>query len=190
MCNQGAAFVRGVLYRTKKRLVLLCDKTSEKMELRWFVWMLMSSIQSVWCGRLVEQQAELRSFPQRARPLLLHAQPLLVLTTLLSIRLCSCAPFRGFPPPLPRHAARNKRFLTTTNKKSWGCKSCFTRVHQEQGLAAFWRGNTTNVIRYFPTQAFNFAFKDQIKALFPKVGSRRLERDHCTAASIHTQISV
>lgn len=36
-------------------------------------------------------------------------------------------------------------------------------------MAAFWRGNTTNVIRYFPTQAFNFAFKDQIKALFPKV---------------------
>merc|ERR1712070_921170 len=29
-------------------------------------------------------------------------------------------------------------------------------------------GNTVNVIRYFPTQAFNFAFKDTIKALFPK----------------------
>lgn len=25
---------------------------------------------------------------------------------------------------------------------------------------AFWRGNGVNVIRYFPTQAFNFAFKD------------------------------
>jgi len=24
------------------------------------------------------------------------------------------------------------------------------------------------VIRYFPTQAFNFAFKDSIKKLFPK----------------------
>ena len=31
---------------------------------------------------------------------------------------------------------------------------------------SFWRGNTANVIRYFPTQALNFAFKDQIKALF------------------------
>merc|ERR1711939_31874 len=30
------------------------------------------------------------------------------------------------------------------------------------------RGNTVNVIRYFPTQAFNFAFKDTIKGLFPK----------------------
>merc|ERR1712232_540596 len=31
-----------------------------------------------------------------------------------------------------------------------------------------WRGNGTNIIRYFPTQAFNFAFKDSIKTLFPK----------------------
>lgn len=49
-----------------------------------------------------------------------------------------------------------------------GIVNCFTRVYQEQGLKAFWRGNFTNVIRYFPTQAFNFAFKDTIKALFPK----------------------
>ena len=49
-----------------------------------------------------------------------------------------------------------------------GIGNCFTRVYQEQGLKAFWRGNFTNVIRYFPTQAFNFAFKDTIKALFPK----------------------
>lgn len=37
------------------------------------------------------------------------------------------------------------------------------------GNQAFWRGNLTNIIRYFPTQAFNFAFKDSIKAMFPKV---------------------
>lgn len=35
-------------------------------------------------------------------------------------------------------------------------------------MKAFWRGNLTNVIRYFPTQAFNFAFKDTIKAMFPR----------------------
>jgi len=49
-----------------------------------------------------------------------------------------------------------------------GIVDCFTRVNREQGFKAFWRGNFTNVIRYFPTQAFNFAFKDTIKALFPK----------------------
>jgi solute carrier family 25 (adenine nucleotide translocator) protein 4/5/6/31 len=53
-----------------------------------------------------------------------------------------------------------------------GIVNCFTRVHSEQGLAAFWRGNFTNVIRYFPTQAFNFAFKDTIKACFPKYNSK------------------
>lgn len=29
-----------------------------------------------------------------------------------------------------------------------------------------WRGNGTNVLRYFPTQALNFAFKDEFKRKF------------------------
>lgn len=53
-------------------------------------------------------------------------------------------------------------------KRYTGIMDCFTRVASEQGIKAFWRGNFTNVIRYFPTQAFNFAFKDTIKALFPR----------------------
>lgn len=53
-----------------------------------------------------------------------------------------------------------------------GIGNCFARVYSEQGMAAFWRGNLTNVIRYFPTQAFNFAFKDTIKALFPKTNPK------------------
>jgi solute carrier family 25 (adenine nucleotide translocator) protein 4/5/6/31 len=53
-----------------------------------------------------------------------------------------------------------------------GIADCFKRVASEQGIGAFWRGNFTNVIRYFPTQAFNFAFKDTIKALFPKYSSK------------------
>merc|ERR1712193_475424 len=32
----------------------------------------------------------------------------------------------------------------------------------------FWDGNFTNCIRYFPTQAFNLAFKDTFKKMFPK----------------------
>jgi len=31
----------------------------------------------------------------------------------------------------------------------------------------------TNIIRYFPTQAFNFAFKDSIKKLFPKYDPKK-----------------
>lgn len=49
-----------------------------------------------------------------------------------------------------------------------GIVNCFSRVASEQGVISFWRGNLANVIRYFPTQAFNFAFKDTIKKQFPK----------------------
>merc|ERR1712021_142560 len=47
-----------------------------------------------------------------------------------------------------------------------------TRVGQEQGMKAYWAGNFTNCVRYFPTQAFNLAFKDTIKGLFPKYNAK------------------
>jgi len=47
-----------------------------------------------------------------------------------------------------------------------GIIDCFTRVAKEQGFWSLWRGNLANVIRYFPTQALNFAFKDTYKKLF------------------------
>jgi solute carrier family 25 (adenine nucleotide translocator) protein 4/5/6/31 len=56
-------------------------------------------------------------------------------------------------------------------KRYNGILECFKRVYHEQGLKAFWRGNLTNITRYFPTQAFNFAFKDSIKSAFPKYDS-------------------
>ncbi|KAF0973167.1 hypothetical protein FDP41_008374 [Naegleria fowleri] len=62
----------------------------------------------------------------------------------------------------------NPRIRSGEIPRYTGIVNCFTRVASEQGIAAFWRGNFTNVIRYFPTQAFNFAFKDSIKKLFPK----------------------
>jgi len=43
---------------------------------------------------------------------------------------------------------------------------CFSRTIKDEGVIALWRGNTANVIRYFPTQALNFAFKDQFKRMF------------------------
>ena len=53
-----------------------------------------------------------------------------------------------------------------------GIVNCFTRVTAEQGFASFWRGNLANVVRYFPTQAFNFAFKDTIKNMFPHYNAK------------------
>jgi len=47
-----------------------------------------------------------------------------------------------------------------------GIGDCFVRVSREEGIVSLWRGNMANVIRYFPTQALNFAFKDQFKRMF------------------------
>merc|ERR1711907_851442 len=47
-----------------------------------------------------------------------------------------------------------------------GIGDCFGRVVKEQGVMALWRGNLANVIRYFPTQALNFACKDTYKKWF------------------------
>jgi len=47
-----------------------------------------------------------------------------------------------------------------------GVIDCTKRVLTTEGIYPFWRGNLANVLRYFPTQALNFAFKDTIKAAF------------------------
>jgi Mitochondrial carrier protein len=40
------------------------------------------------------------------------------------------------------------------------------RFSEFSGVPALWRSNGANVVRYFPTQALNFAFKDKFKAMF------------------------
>jgi solute carrier family 25 (adenine nucleotide translocator) protein 4/5/6/31 len=52
------------------------------------------------------------------------------------------------------------------DKQYKGIVDCFVRIPKEQGALSFWRGNLANVIRYFPTQALNFAFKDIYKQIF------------------------
>jgi len=51
-------------------------------------------------------------------------------------------------------------------KEYKGIVDAFVRIPKEQGFMSFWRGNMANVIRYFPTQALNFAFKDTYKQMF------------------------
>jgi solute carrier family 25 (adenine nucleotide translocator) protein 4/5/6/31 len=62
----------------------------------------------------------------------------------------------------------NPKIISGEVPRYTGIGNCFSRIYSEQGMAAFWRGNFTNCIRYFPTQAFNLAFKDSIKKMFPK----------------------
>src|ERR1044072_8593944 len=52
------------------------------------------------------------------------------------------------------------------SKPYGGIVECFTRTVREESVLSLWRGNTANVIRYFPTQALNFAFKDKFKKRF------------------------
>ncbi|KAF5957012.1 hypothetical protein HYC85_004237 [Camellia sinensis] len=47
-----------------------------------------------------------------------------------------------------------------------GISDCFAPTIKDEGIIALWRSNTTNVSRYFTTQALNFAFKDYFKRLF------------------------
>uniref|UniRef100_A0A4W6FZS7 ADP/ATP translocase n=1 Tax=Lates calcarifer TaxID=8187 RepID=A0A4W6FZS7_LATCA len=61
-----------------------------------------------------------------------------------------------------QHAS--KQITAETQYK--GIIDCVVRIPKEQGFLSFWRGNLANVIRYFPTQALNFAFKDKYKKIF------------------------
>src|SRR5437764_6960095 len=54
-----------------------------------------------------------------------------------------------------------------------GIGDAFSRTYRDEGVLSLWRGNTANVIRYFPTQALNFAFRDTYKSMF----SYKKERD-------------
>jgi len=45
-----------------------------------------------------------------------------------------------------------------------GIIECFVRTTKTEGVIALWRGNMA-IIRYFPTQALNFAFKDYFKRM-------------------------
>jgi solute carrier family 25 (adenine nucleotide translocator) protein 4/5/6/31 len=54
-----------------------------------------------------------------------------------------------------------------------GVGDCFTRTIKSEGVGSLWKGNLANVLRYFPTQALNFAFKDTFKKMF----NAKKERD-------------
>lgn len=49
-----------------------------------------------------------------------------------------------------------------------GIVDCVKRTYLTEGVLSFWRSNMVNCARYFPSQALNFAFNDQIKSLVPR----------------------
>jgi len=60
------------------------------------------------------------------------------------------------------------RVISGEMKRYTGMGDAFKRHIAELGPSSLWRGNFANCIRYVPTAAFNLAFKDTIKRLFPK----------------------
>lgn len=66
-------------------------------------------------------------------------------------------------------------------------------ILKNEGAAAFWKGNFPNCVRYFPTQALNFAFKEKIKNYFNPVKSDPFMTKMCKnvgAGSIAAAISM
>lgn len=53
-----------------------------------------------------------------------------------------------------------------------GIGDCFRRVHAEQGLKAFWRGNLVNCLRYAPQQGSALAFNDYLNKIFPNYDNK------------------
>jgi len=62
----------------------------------------------------------------------------------------------------------NPKILSGEEKRYNGLGDCFKRVHAEQGMNAFWRGNLVNCLRYAPQQGSALAFNDTIRAATPK----------------------
>jgi len=54
-----------------------------------------------------------------------------------------------------------------------GIADCFVRTVKNEGFISLWRGNWANVVRYFPTQALNFSFKDLFNSVFNKYDSKK-----------------
>lgn len=67
----------------------------------------------------------------------------------------------------------NPRILSGEMKRYTGMGDCFKRHVSELGASSLWRGNVANCVRYVPTAAFNLAFKDNIKKMFPKYNKEK-----------------
>ena len=74
-----------------------------------------------------------------------------------------CAPLERVKIVLQTQSANTQ---ISSGSQYKGIGDTFRRILAEQGVLSFWRGNFANCLRYFPTQAMNFAFKERYQALF------------------------
>ncbi|ELW65739.1 ADP/ATP translocase 2 [Tupaia chinensis] len=71
----------------------------------------------------------------------------------------------------------------TADKQYKGIIDCVVHIPKEQGVLS-WRGNLANVIRYFPTQVLNFAFKHKYKQIFLGGVDKRTQFWHYFAGNL------
>ncbi|KAK6455347.1 ADP,ATP carrier protein [Scheffersomyces xylosifermentans] len=51
-------------------------------------------------------------------------------------------------------------------KKYEGIINCFVRTTRNEGIVALWRGNSADIIKFFPTWAMNHALKEKLNTVF------------------------
>ena len=61
------------------------------------------------------------------------------------------------------------------HKRYEGINDCFARLYQEDGLKAFFKGNGTNALRFFLTQALNFSLRDLLRGIMSELGGCQKE---------------
>merc|ERR1712028_47307 len=67
----------------------------------------------------------------------------------------------------------NPKIISGEIARYTGIGDCGRRVASEQGVAAFWRGNLVNCLRYAPQQGSALALNDTIKGMFPKYDPKK-----------------
>lgn len=89
---------------------------------------------------------------------------------------------------------QNQISLEVIEKPYTGIRDCFSRLIKSEGYKSLWRGNLPNVLRYFPNQAMNFAFKDTFKTIFcqydPKKNFWKYAMGSCLSGGLAGSISL
>ena len=89
---------------------------------------------------------------------------------------------------------QNQFIIKSSHSKYNGILHCAKEIISKEGFTALWRGNIVNIARYVPAQAFNFAFKDYFKTLFPKYDQNKqfwkFFFANCLSGGLATSISL
>jgi len=110
----------------------------------------------------------------KSQPRLGFAENFMISGTAAAISKTSAAPIERVKLLLQNQGELLKQ--GKLDKSYRGVLDCLRRTWYNEGILAFWRGNFASVLRYFPQQALNFAFKDEIQKQF-KLGKNASKKE-------------